>query len=92
MKINVLEDSKKKLEFEVEGEDHTLCNALKKELWQDEHVKAATYKIEHPLVSAPRFLVVTDGKESAKEAIVAAATRLKKLNDKFLKSFQKEAK
>lgn len=92
MKLNILQDNKRKLEFEMEGEDHTVCNALKQQLWQDDNVKVATYRIDHPLVGVPRFLVETDQGETAKDAVLNAAKELQKQNDKFLKNFKKEAK
>ncbi len=90
MEIKVLEDSKSKLIIEIEGEDHTLANLLKKSLWQDEHVKVSGYAVEHPLIGKPKIVVETDGKESPREALKAAAERISKDNDKFKKAIAKE--
>ena len=81
MNINVLEESKNKLIFQIEGEGHTLSNALRKELWSDDHVKAAAYSIDHPDVEIPRFIVETDGADPRK-TLQAAAKRLQKSIDK----------
>lgn len=89
MEINVIEEKKNKLIFELKGSSHTLCNALKDELLNDSNVKIATYSIRHPLVGEPKFIVETDGVDPRK-ALTAAADRLKKLNERFEKDFIKE--
>jgi len=92
MKIKVKESKKNKLVLEIHGETHTLFNALKKELWNDSHVKVAGYHIDHPLTGIPRFTVETDGSEDPKKALIAAADRLKKTTDKFKSAFLKGVK
>ena len=85
MEIKILDNKKNKLIFEVKGADHTLCNALKVELWNDKHVN-----IRHPQISLPQMIVETDGDESPKNALVNAVDRLHKTNAKFKKEFAKE--
>lgn len=87
MEIKILDDKKNKLMLEVKGADHTLCNALKTELWSDKHVKIATYSIRHPQVSVPQLIVETDGEVSPKNALINAVQRLNKINEKFKKEF-----
>lgn len=82
MEIQILEDKKNKLVFEIKGEGHTLSNALRKELWNDEHVKAAAYAVEHPLIETPRFVLETDGADPRK-TLQAAAKRLLKTVEKI---------
>lgn len=89
MEINVIENKKSKIIFELKGASHTICNPLKNELWNDSHVKVATYSVRHPLVSEPKFIVETDG-EDAKKVLISAAQRLQKTNDKFKEEFSKE--
>lgn len=79
MKLKVIEKSKNKLKLEITGEDHTFCNALRKELWNDKDVKVAGYNIEHPLVTNPVIIIETSGKDP-KKAIEAALKRLKARN------------
>ena len=81
MEINIIKEDKTKLEIEIVGEDHTLCNALRRELWKNKDIKAAAYNIEHPLVSQPRFIVQTN-KEDPKKALIKAS---ESLNDEFKK-------
>jgi len=85
MEINVLEEKKGKLIFEVDGIGHTFLNMLKTELWNDGHVKSATYTIKHPQVSKPKFILETDGDETPKSALSSAVGRLKKLSERFRK-------
>ena len=90
MEINILEEKKDKIIFEIKGEGHTLSNALRKELWNDEHVKSAAYAIEHPLIEIPRFIVDTDGADPRK-TLLAAAKRVQKDLEK-VKAESKELK
>jgi DNA-directed RNA polymerase subunit L len=92
MKLNIVEDKKDRMVVEIHGETHSFCNALKKELWNDSHVKVSGYRIEHPLVGIPTFIIETDGKESPKKAFQTAVTRLKKEADNFKSAFLKGVK
>jgi len=84
MELKILEQSKTKLVFELIGEDHTFCNALKHELWADKAVNAASYKISHPLVGIPQFIIES---KDAKKSLVDAAKRLQKNLAEFKKAF-----
>ena len=92
MQIKVLDDKKSKLLIEIPGADHTLCNSLKAELWNDKHVKFATYSIRNPQISTPHMIVETDGEESPRNALMNAVQRLQKTCVKFRKEFSKEVK
>jgi DNA-directed RNA polymerase II subunit RPB11 len=87
MEIKILDDKKNRIAIEAKGIDHTLCNAIKTELWNDRHVKIATYSIRHPQISVPQIIVETDGEESPKNALINAVERLHKTNVKFKKEF-----
>ena len=89
MELKVHENTKKRMVFELIGADHTFCNALKKELWNDSTVRAAAYKVDHPLIGVPRFIVETNGQKDAKAVLKAAISRMKKQNKDFLDSFKK---
>lgn len=91
MNITILEEKNNKLIFSIEGEDHTLCAALKKEMYSDKHVKAAGYHIEHPLIGKPRFIVETDGQDP-KKSVLAACKRLGKQFESLKGSVQKALK
>ena len=92
MEIKILDDKKNKIMIEVNGVDHTMCNALKSELYNDKHIKVATYSIRHPQISNPMLIVETDGEESPRNALINAVDRLQKTNTKFRKEFSKEAR
>ncbi len=89
MKLTILDQKKNKLHFDLDA-DHTFCNALKKELWNDKEVHVSGYYTEHIQVGNPRFLVETTDK-SPIDALKDAAKRLKKHNANFLDAFH-EAK
>lgn len=90
MEVQIIEDKKDKLVFEIIGEAHTMTNAVRKELWNDEHVKAAAYAIEHPLIEVPKVIVETDGADPRK-AVLAAVKRVQKQLEK-IKTDAKELK
>ena len=90
MELVIVEDKKNKLIFELKGADHTICNVLKTELWNDSHIKTATYSVKHPLISSPRLIVETDGSVSPRSAVTDAVSRLRKTSDKFRKGVIKE--
>ena len=85
MEIDVIEDKKNRFVFEIDGIGHTYLNILKNELWNDNHVKVATYAIKHPQVSKPKFILETDGDESPRSALTSGVGRLKKLCERFKK-------
>ncbi len=86
MELKIVDETKNKIVFEIKGEGNSFCNALVKELWSDEHVKAAAYNIDHPLVGVPRVILETDGADPRK-TLSDAAKRLKKINEDFRKKF-----
>lgn len=85
MELRPIEDEKTKLVLEIIGEDHTLCNPIRKELWNDKTVKVAGYNIEHPLVSNPVLVIES---ADAKKSLLGAIDRLKKQNKEFLTKFK----
>lgn len=87
MEIRVSEKDKNRVEIELVAEDHTLCNALRNELCKDNDVKAAAYKIEHPLASNPIILVETK-KGNPRKTITKAADSLKKTIKEFRDSLK----
>jgi len=88
MEINILEESGKRMMFELKGENHSFCNVLKEALWKVKGVEVASYRIEHPLVGVPKFLIETKGIEP-REALKKALTEVKKLSKDFKKEVAK---
>ena len=88
MELNVLEESKTKIVFELKGETHTFCNALKDELQKTKGVSLASYRISHPLIGIPQFLIETKGIEPRK-VLKSALSALKKKTVEFQKEVKK---
>ena len=59
-------------------------------MYNDPDVKVASYRIDHPLINIPRFIIESKG--DAKKALVDAAKRLKKNAINFHDEFKKVAK
>jgi len=89
MEVSILEETKNKIKFEVKEESHTLCNALRDELWNAKGTKFTGYNIKHPLVSNPIFIL--ESESNPREAILNAIERIKKRN-KQLKELAKRIK
>ena len=88
MELNIKEDTKEKIKFEIIGEGHTFSNPLSKELWNDNHVRISGYSIKHSLISNPVFIVETDGNEKPRDALKKAAARLEKKMSEMLSKFK----
>jgi DNA-directed RNA polymerase subunit L len=88
MELNIIEDKKDFLKFEIIGEEHTLCNALKMKLWKDKAVEYATYDVRHPLKGIPVMIIKTKT-GSPRDALKNAVKNLKTLDKKFLDEFKK---
>lgn len=89
MEISILEEGKGSLEIEIKGEDHTLCNVLRDELWNHK-VEISAYNIEHPLVSEPTLMV--QGTGDLKKKFVSASNSLRKLFKEIKDNFDKAVK
>ena len=89
MEIKILEESKGKLEIEIIGEDNTLCNALRDELWNHD-VDSAAYNIEHPLISNPTMLV--EGSGDLRKKFVSSSDSLRKLFKEIKDNFDSALK
>lgn len=89
MDVHVLEKTTKKMIFTIKGADHTVCNPLKRELYNDDDVKIASYTIEHPLIRVPKFIIETKGNKTPEKALQDAIKRLQATNKKVLQAFKK---
>lgn len=92
MELNIIEDKKTKMVFEVKGEDHTFCNAITKEMWKVNGVKVSAYVVDHPLVGVPRIMIETDSSIEPRKALKQAASNLQKKNADLVEKFKKAAK
>ncbi len=93
MELELVEKGEGSLLIKVRGEEHTLCNLLRKTLSDDKHVVAASYAIEHPLTEPPKFYVKTKKGKTPERALTDAAGRvaeqLKELQKQLQRGFKK---
>lgn len=92
MKINILEQTNRRLVFELQEIDNTFCNILKKQLQKDKDVAVATYSIRHPLIGVPKFIIETKTSKTPKEALSDALAGLTAMNKDFLAKFKRQIK
>lgn len=90
MEIKIFSKSDREIEIEVVGEGHTFLNLMKSALLQDKRVEAATYDIEHPMISDPILYLRTDGSDPV-TVLKEAATSISKQCDDFKKKFTSAA-
>ena len=86
MELELVEKGEGSLLIKVREEDHTLCNLLRKALYDDKYVIAASYVIEHPLTEPPKFYVKTKKGKTPERALMDAAGQVAKQ----LKGLQKQ--
>ncbi len=82
MEITILKEEKDTLELQLDGEGHTLCNLLRKELWDSEDTKVASYNISHPLIASPKLIVVSE-KTKPRKLLLDSVESLKKKNSEL---------
>lgn len=84
MKLKFIEHKQNELKLEID--DLTLCEALRKELWEDKTIVQASYRRKHPTEN-PILHLQTEGK-SAKKVLQDAIKRLEKKNEDFVKTLK----
>jgi len=84
MKIQKIEESKKKITVEVEGEDHSLVNVLVDESFKS-GAEAAFTNQQHPMVAKN---TITVSGESPKKTLEKAAKNVEKLAKEFQTQFK----
>ena len=85
MITKILKNEKNHIEVEISNA--SIAELIRSFLWQDDSVKVAAWKRDHPTKS-PVLIVKTDGK-TAKKAIEDCIERIEKMNDKVLEEFKK---
>ena len=85
MEIEVVKESKLELELIIHGENHSLCNVLRKYLMEDDDVEYAVYGIDHPLTGAnkPNMTIKTKRSKRPRNSLLKAAKRLKEETNEF---------
>ena len=79
MDVKIIEEKANRLVFEIEGATHSVCTALKQELWQDSNIKNAGYTVSHPYVGHPKFIVETKKGGDPRKCISSALKKLQKV-------------
>jgi DNA-directed RNA polymerase subunit L len=59
MEVKILVNEKNTLEMDLGDVDQSLAQLLAEKLNEDKDVEFASYKVEHPLVAAPKLYVRT---------------------------------
>ncbi len=67
MELTLKKSEKDTAILEIKGEDHTFCNALRRELWETGAVDAAGYTIAHSLTASPVLIVKARDAQKALE-------------------------
>ena len=75
MEIEVVKDTKLELEMIIHGENHSLCNVLRKYLMEDSDV--------HPLTGEPIMTIKTKRTKRPRDSLLRAAQRLKEETAEF---------
>ena len=81
--IEIIKSTKLELEIRIPGESHTICNALRKILMEDEEVEYAVYGIDHPLIGEPEITIKVKRTKNPKKALLRASTQLKEQTEEF---------
>jgi len=89
LEVKVLKSGENYIEFEIQGEEHTLGNLIKGYLLKVQGVKFASYSKPHPLFDNIIVKVMTDGSISPKEAILKAIELAKADANKFIEEVKK---
>jgi DNA-directed RNA polymerase subunit L len=82
MEIEVLKEEKHELQIQFSEIDHGFLNLIKEAIWQQSGVELASFRLEHPEVGKPFFILKTKGKEAKKvwnSAVEAINEQLEKL-------------
>lgn len=83
--IEILKSTKLELELMIPGESHTICNALRKILMEDEEIDYAVYGIDHPLIGEPIITIKAKRTKDPKKSLLRASNKLKDQSDEFKK-------
>ena len=86
MKPRIIEHVKSELRIELGGEEHGLCNLLRKTLLEESSVEFAGYNIEHPLLAQPIVSIKTKRRQAhivLKEALEKMLARTEEFRKKF---------
>ena len=87
MDINVKKSGTDTLNVEIVGDEHTLSNLLREELWNDSAVTFAAYEKKHPYLGNPVLIVkAKDPMKSLKGAVKRCSDNVSAFEKLFVKA------
>lgn len=75
MEVKLIEKKPEKWKLEIRGETHTLLNLLRENCWKS-GADQASYMIEHPYLSQPKFIISA---KNPKKVLISSAQKI--IND-----------
>jgi len=89
-KVELKKYTKNEIRFVIYDEDkHSLPNLIAKLAMREPGVKYAAYIIDHPLVSPPEVVILTDGNVDALEVLMKVLNKAKNLSEKLRTEIEK---
>ena len=88
MQIEVLEKEKNKLKVKFSEIDYGLLSVISDQLWKEKSVDIAGFKLDHPQVGEPVFILKTKGKDAKtiwNSAIDKISEEVKDMEKEFAK-------
>jgi DNA-directed RNA polymerase subunit L len=88
MEYEILKEETHEMQIQFSEIDHGFLNMIKEAVWQQSGVEMASFRIEHPEVSKPLFILKTKGKDAKKiwnSALAAIDEQLEKLSKELKK-------
>ncbi len=75
------------LNVEINGDEHTLSNILREELWNDSTVSFAAYEKKHPYLGNPKLIIKSkDPVKSLKGAVKRCSDNVSEFEKLFVKA------
>jgi DNA-directed RNA polymerase subunit L len=82
-RINIEKLTEKEIIFTLTGDQHGIPNLIAKLAIKKPYISYAAYVIDHPLISKPKIIIVTDGKKHPLEALREILLEAKKTVEEF---------
>ena len=84
MEVKILKQEKNRLEVEIDN--LTIAELIRKEIWSDDKIEIAAWKRDHPTKNPVLIVQVKEG--TAKKALLDCIARLQKINNNLLDKFK----
>jgi DNA-directed RNA polymerase subunit L len=81
LQLKVTTLSKEAVQFQIDGEDYSVCDIIHKELLNLKHVKFAGVAPPHPLIKTITVQFHTDGSDGSKMLSEAVANASRKIDE-----------